>query len=146
MYLWATEGFPDIGGCGSDWGQRLSDTAYLNMIDGTNIHVQIHEVGHGFGLTDFYGDEGQSDGFPPGGFPGNGFSIMMAGSSSVITDFDGWFFRYLWSQIKDESGRFDLSNAVQTTTTTMAATTTTTTTSAPITTTVTTTTTMVRKI
>ncbi|MBQ8078759.1 MAG: hypothetical protein IJ236_02280, partial [Oscillospiraceae bacterium] len=22
MYMWATQGFPDIGGCGGDWGQR----------------------------------------------------------------------------------------------------------------------------
>ena len=69
MYLWATQRFPDIGGCGGDWGQRLSDNAYLNMLDGTGIHVFQHELGHGFGITDFYGGEGESDGFPPGGFP-----------------------------------------------------------------------------
>ena len=68
MYMWATQGFPSIGGCGGDWGQRLSDTAYLNMLDGTGIHVFEHELGHGFGMTDFYGGEGESDGFPPGGF------------------------------------------------------------------------------
>lgn len=112
MYMWATQGFPSIGGCGGDWGQRLSDTAYLNMLDGSNLHVQIHEVGHGFGITDFYGGEGESDGYPPGGFPGNGTSIMMAGSSAVITDFDAWMLRYIWSMIKDEEGRFDLANAL----------------------------------
>ncbi len=106
MYLWCTEGFPSIGGCGGDWGQRLSDTAYLNMLGGQNEHVLIHEIGHGFGITDFYGGEGELDGFPPGGFPGNGTSIMMAGSSAAITDFDGWMLRYIWSNIKDESGRF----------------------------------------
>ena len=31
---------------------------------------------------------------------------MMAGSSQKITDFDGWFFRYLWSKLKSEDGRF----------------------------------------
>ena len=113
MYLWATQGFPDIGGCGGDWGQRLSDTYYLGLANGTTTpHVQIHELGHGFGFTDFYGGEGATDGFPPGGFPVNGGgSIMMAGSSSVITDFDGWFMRYTWSKIKDEPGRFDLKSA-----------------------------------
>ncbi len=30
----------------------------------------------------------------------------MAGSSMSITDFDGWMLRYVWSQIKDEEGRF----------------------------------------
>lgn len=33
-------------------------------------------------------------------------SLMMAGSASKITDFDGWMLRYVWSKIKDESGRF----------------------------------------
>lgn len=103
MYLWATQGFPSIGGCGGDWGQRLSDDAYLNMLNGTNLHVLEHELGHGFGLTDFYGGEGESDGFPPGGFPDNGTSIMMAGSSQSITDFDGWFLRDVWSKIKNDS-------------------------------------------
>ncbi len=139
MYMWATEGFPAIGGCGGDWGQRLSDTAFTNMIGGSGLHVQIHEVGHGFGITDFYGGEGQSDGFPPGGFPVEGSgSIMMAGSSSVITDFDAWLFRYMWTQIKDDEGRFDLANALPdnnstttTTTSTTTVTTTTTTTTIP---------------
>lgn len=31
---------------------------------------------------------------------------MMAGSASKITDFDSWMLRYVWSKIKDESGRF----------------------------------------
>ena len=107
MYLWATQGFPSIGGCGGDWGQRLSDDAYLNIINsGFGIHVLEHELGHGFGLTDFYGGEGEKGGFPPGGFPGGENSLMMAGSASKITDFDGWMLRYVWSKIKDESGRF----------------------------------------
>lgn len=111
MYLWGTQGFPSIGGCGGDWGQRLSDDAYINMLDGENIHVLEHEIGHGFGMTDFYGGEGESDGFPPGGFPGGENSIMMAGSATKITDFDGWMLRYMWSKIKDDEGRFDIPDA-----------------------------------
>ena len=112
MYLWCTQGFPNIGGCGGDWGQRLSDNAYLAMAESqSHLHVHVHEVGHGFGMTDFYGGEGESNGFPPGGFPGNGSSIMMAGSSTEITDFDGWMLRYMWSKVSDESDRFDLANA-----------------------------------
>lgn len=111
MYMWATQGFPDIGGCGGDWGQRLSDTAYLGMIGNGSLHVLEHEIGHGFGMTDFYGGEGESDGFPPGGFPGGENSIMMAGSAAKITNFDGWMLRYMWTKIKDEAGRFDLANA-----------------------------------
>lgn len=111
MYMWATQGFPDIGGCGGDWGQRLSDTAYLGMIRNGSLHVLEHEIGHGFGITDFYGGEGEPDGFPPGGFPGGENSIMMAGSAAKITDFDGWMLRYMWTKIKDEAGRFDLADA-----------------------------------
>lgn len=135
MYMWATEGFPAIGGCGGDWGQRLSDTAYLNMLDGSGIHVLEHELGHCFGMTDFYGGEGESDGFPPGGFPGGENSLMMAGSASKITDFDGWMLRYIWTQIKDYEGRFDLSSIVTETTTTTTTTTTTSTTTTTTTTT-----------
>ena len=112
MYMWATQGFPDIGGCGGDWGQRLSDTAYLSMLGGGSLHVLEHEIGHGFGMTDFYGGEGASDGFPPGGFPGGENSIMMAGSSAKITKFDGWMLRYMWTKIKNDAGRFDLANAL----------------------------------
>lgn len=76
------------------------------MLDGTGIHVLEHEIGHGFGMTDFYGGEGESNGFPPGGFPSGENSLMMAGSAMKITDFDGWMLRYMWSKIKDEDGRF----------------------------------------
>jgi len=107
MYLWATQGWPSIGGCGGDWEQRLSGDAYLNILESdSNVHVLIHEIGHGFGLTDFYGENGASDGPPPDGFSDDGTSIMMAGSSTGITNFDGWMLRYVWSQIKDEEGRF----------------------------------------
>ena len=115
MHLTGSTGMIDMGGYGYYWGQQLSDNAVLGLADGTtSVHILEHEIGHGFGFTDFYGGEGESDGFPPGGFPG-GSSIMMAGSSSVITEFDGWFARYVWTKISAESGRFDLSDTQTTT-------------------------------
>lgn len=109
MHLTATLGMINMGGYGYYWGQQLSDEAVLGLANGTtSVHILEHEVGHGFGFTDFYGGEGESDGFPPGGFPDGGGSLMMAGSSSVITDFDGWFARYVWTKISSENGRFDL--------------------------------------
>lgn len=95
MYMWATLGFPDIGGCGGDWGQRLSDTAYLSMINGSGIHVLEQEIGHGFGMTDFYGGQGESDGFPPGGWwaaAGEGVRIYHIDASAEY----GWntYFQY----------------------------------------------------
>ena len=112
-YLWCTQNYGDYGGCGGDWGQRLSDNFYLAAASGSGFpHIYWHELGHGFGMTDFYGGEGASDGFPPGGFPGGENSIMMAGSCSYINDFDGWMLRYMWSHIKDDTQRFNLANAV----------------------------------
>ena len=122
MYIWATQNYGDYGGCGGDWGQRLSDNYYLAASSGSGFpHIYWHELGHGFGMTDFYGGEGESDGFPPGGFPGNGTSIMMAGSSSEITDFDAWMLRYMWTKAAAQDGRFDLANAVDPSTVTTAA-------------------------
>ena len=107
MYLHGITGMINMGGYGYHYGQILSDQSVLGLIDGTTSqHVLLHEMGHGFGLPDYYGGEGESDGFPPGGFPGGENSIMMAGSAQKITDFDGWFFRYLWSKLKEENGRF----------------------------------------
>lgn len=112
-YLWCTQNYGDYGGCGGDWGQRLSDNYYLAAASGSGFpHIYWHELGHGFGMTDFYGGEGASDGFPPGGFPGGENSIMMAGSCSYINDFDGWMLRYMWSKINTDTQRFDLANAV----------------------------------
>ena len=51
---------------------------------------------------------------------------MMAGSSQTITNFDGWFFRYLWSYLAKEDGRFNLTTPSTTTTVTTSETTTTT--------------------
>lgn len=105
MYIWATEGW-GFGGCGGDWGQRMSDDFYLSALNSELAMILQHEIGHGFGLTDFYGAEGASDGFPPGGFPDGGTSVMMAGSSGFITEFDSWMLRYTWSKIRTENDRF----------------------------------------
>lgn len=107
MYLHGITGMVNMGGYGYHYGQILSDKSVLGLIGGTTSqHVLLHEMGHGFGLPDYYGGEGESDGFPPGGFPGGENSLMMAGSAMKITDFDGWMLRYMWSKIKDEDGRF----------------------------------------
>ncbi|MBQ8960441.1 MAG: dockerin type I repeat-containing protein [Ruminococcus sp.] len=117
MYLHGITGMINMGGYGYHYGQILSDQSVLGLINGTtSTHILLHEMGHGFGFPDYYGGEGESDGFPPGGFPGGENSIMMAGSCAYINDFDKWFLKYSWSKIKDEAGRFDLS-AVQPVTT-----------------------------
>lgn len=135
MYLHGIKGMINQGGYGWHYGQILSDQSILGLINGTTSqHILLHEMGHGFGFPDYYGEEGETDGFPPGGFPGNEGSVMMAGSCFYINQFDKYFIKYSWSKLKSETGRFDLSSVTPTTTTT------TTTTTAADTTTATTTT------
>lgn len=102
MYLWGTSGFE--GGAGGDWGQRVSDQYILQCLNDDEAHVIEHEMGHGFGLPDFY----EEDDRPPMGFPDS--TIMWAGNSQTLTDWDGWMLRYIWSQIKSESGRFNIND------------------------------------
>lgn len=98
MYLWATENFE--GGTGGDWGQRMSDEYILSFVDLEESTIIEHEIGHGFGFTDFYEEEGR----PTGGFPDK--TIMWAGDSSTITEWDQWMLRYTWSQLKEDTSRF----------------------------------------
>ena len=117
MYLHGIHGMTDMGGVGYHYGQILSDHSIQGLINGTtSAHILLHEIGHGFGFPDYYGAEGASDGFPPGGFPGGQGSLMMAGSCGYINTFDKYFAQYTWSKLKEETGRFDLSGFSQSTT------------------------------
>ena len=93
MSLWLTEGFG--GGHGGDWGQRIGSEYFVGALGNENIHILLHEMGHTFGLDDFY------DWTPTGV---DGF-IMKAGSASEITEFDKWMFRDFWRHLKH---RYDL--------------------------------------
>ena len=76
-----TDGFG--GGAGGDWGQRIGTEYVMRNLNAENIHILLHEIGHTYGLDDFY------DWDP---LPGEGF-IMKAGSASQITEFDKWMLR-----------------------------------------------------
>ena len=115
MYLWGTTGFN--GGAGGDWGQRISDSYILSVLDQQDAHIIEHEIGHGFGMTDFY-EESKCPTWPEGST-----NIMVAGWANKVTDYDGWMLRYIWDKIKDEDGRFDLSTIPEETTTTSETTT-----------------------
>jgi hypothetical protein len=110
MYLWGTSNFE--GGAGGDWGQRISDDYILSTLDSNEVHIIEHEMGHGFGLTDFYEDNDR----PPGGFPTP--TIMWAGNSMTIADWDIWMLRYTWSQLKKDTSRFPTIPTTPTTPTT----------------------------
>ncbi|KAF2218872.1 hypothetical protein BDZ85DRAFT_244425 [Elsinoe ampelina] len=85
--LWLTDGMG--GGAGGDWGQRIGTDYFLNAIKQDNIHILLHEIGHGFGLDDFYD-------WTPSGTDGK--FIMKAGGSTTITEFDTWMLRDWWSK------------------------------------------------
>lgn len=100
MYLWATQGWNNGGAVGGDWGQRMSDVNYLNNLDAESHTIFVHELGHGFGITDFYGATER----PPSGFPIP--LVMWAGNSRTITDLDIWMLRYIWYYISQDKNRF----------------------------------------
>jgi hypothetical protein len=51
--LWLTKGM-GFGGFGGDWGQQLDQEYFTDNLDAENLHIYLHEVGHTFGLDDFY--------------------------------------------------------------------------------------------
>ncbi|KAM0418970.1 hypothetical protein ACHAPT_012128 [Fusarium lateritium] len=90
--LWLTDGLE--GGFGYSWGQQVGSEYMLNNLDADSIHILLHEMGHTFGLDDFY------DWTPTGV---SNF-IMLAGSSMEITDFDGWMYRNWWYYLSEKNG------------------------------------------
>ncbi len=118
MSIWVTDGFN--GGAGGDWGQREGYSSFYSTLDTKFPHIAGHEVGHGFGLDDFYetyqipnskydplpcsnydacsksGYDGQWGIVPP--------MVMRAGASTVITATDAWMLRRTWTGIKNQFG------------------------------------------
>jgi hypothetical protein len=92
MSLWLTAGMG--GGAGGDWGQRVGSEYFVNNINAENLHIVLHEIGHSFGLDDFYD-------WTPSGVGG---FLMKAGSASQITEFDRWMFRDWWRHLKSRYG------------------------------------------
>ncbi|KAH7107019.1 hypothetical protein BKA62DRAFT_765578 [Auriculariales sp. MPI-PUGE-AT-0066] len=111
MSLWLTEGFS--GGAGGDWGQRVGREYAMQNINLDSMHIILHEMGHTFALDDFYD-------WTPTGVTN---FIMLAGSSTVITNFDGWMLRDWWRHLKT---RYNISSSSSSSTSTSTTTTTTT--------------------
>ncbi|GAB3427301.1 cellulose-binding domain-containing protein [Flindersiella endophytica] len=93
MSLWLTSGFG--GGAGGDWGQRIGSEYYVDNLNAENVHILLHEMGHTFGLDDFY------DWTPTG----QCCFLMKAGTAAQITPFDAWMFRDWWRHLKSRYGR-----------------------------------------
>ncbi|KAI5359810.1 putative metallopeptidase, catalytic domain superfamily [Septoria linicola] len=89
--LWLDDSLEgQMGGFGGNWGQELGPDYLLETVEDENVHILLHEMGHGFGLLDFYDwvPEGQTN------------FIMMAGSAMQVTEFDAWMLRDWWRKLK----------------------------------------------
>jgi hypothetical protein len=93
LSLWLTAGM--TGGAGGDWGERIGSEYYMSNLSTDNVHILLHEMGHGYGLDDFY------DWTPPGG---PCCFIMNAGTATYITEFDKWMLRDFWRHLKSRYG------------------------------------------
>ncbi len=91
--LWLTAGMG--GGAGGDWGQRMGSEYFVNNLGNPDMTILLHEIGHTFGLDDFYD-------WTPSGVSG---FLMKAGSARSITEFDAWMFRDWWRHLKSRYGR-----------------------------------------
>ncbi|GAA3814854.1 cellulose-binding domain-containing protein [Cellulomonas soli] len=90
--LWLTSGME--GGAGGDWGQRMGSEYFVGALDSPDVTILLHEIGHTFGLDDFY------DWTPTG----QTSFIMQAGSSQSITPFDTWMLRDWWRHLRSRYG------------------------------------------
>ena len=79
---------------GGDWGARMGREYFMDSLGQDNIQIYLHEIGHTFGLDDFYD-------WTPTGITN---FLMLAGSASEITDFDGWMLRNWWYELSRDRG------------------------------------------
>jgi len=94
LTLWPTLGLE--GGFGSWWGENINAQNFLENIDEEELQILSHEIGHGFGLPDFYDNVDFPDSDPTD-FPK---CIMEAGASMTVTPGDGWMLRRAWENVK----------------------------------------------
>lgn len=90
--LWLTEGMN--GGAGGDWGQRVGRAYFTDRVNTENLHIFLHEMGHGLGFPDYYNWRAWTQSTP------EPYSVMVAGAAFEVTDWDRWMFRYTWDRLK----------------------------------------------
>ncbi|TYZ69484.1 hypothetical protein PybrP1_012558 [[Pythium] brassicae (nom. inval.)] len=89
--LWPTLG--QGGGAGGDWGQRADEASVIGSLDAATSTIVAHEIGHGFGLPDFYQESEKPR-------PDMAKMIMQAGASMTVTEGDGWLLRRGWEHVR----------------------------------------------
>jgi hypothetical protein len=99
-WLWFDDRLPGGGGAaavGGDWGLRMPVSTFLGAFAKPSDHIVEHEMGHGFGMQDYYEWRGSK--------PKDG-SIMIVGStqSESPTLADSWLLRRTWKEMKTLRG------------------------------------------
>jgi hypothetical protein len=93
--LWIDDKLPSVTratAVGGEWGLRMPVRPFLASLSSEAAAVvPIHEIGHGFGLPDYYTWKGPR---PPGG------SVMIVGSADKPTPSDQWILRRYWKETK----------------------------------------------
>ncbi len=90
--LWMDDKLPSGAAAeGSDWGVRIPVASLMNELNTATYDVMLHEMGHGFGISDYYSWKGST---PAGG------SVMMIGSARGLTIGDQWMVRRYWKETK----------------------------------------------
>jgi hypothetical protein len=114
MYLWCTSFGFGAAGHGGDWGTRMGSNAILTAAanGGAGSGVLLHEIGHGFGLYDFYGGVGV-DRPPATSVPDSGgnrnfgsgqlTTIMHGARGTTLNEYDAWQIRYYWDWLYNHS-------------------------------------------
>jgi hypothetical protein len=95
-WLWFDDTLPGGGGAaavGGDWGLRMPVSTFTGHFNDTSFMIAEHEMGHGFGIQDYYDWTGSR---PTGG------SIMIVGStnSQPPTTADIWLLKRAWKEMK----------------------------------------------
>ncbi|MET0342380.1 MAG: hypothetical protein ABW252_15355 [Polyangiales bacterium] len=98
--IWLNDRLPGSGGAaavGGDWGLRMPVSTFLGAFNKPSDNTIEHEMGHGFGMQDYYSWRGAR---PAGG------SIMIVGStpSQAPTVGDVWLLRRTWKEMKTLRG------------------------------------------
>jgi hypothetical protein len=66
------------------------------------LHIWLHELGHGFGLDDFHTPKNYNNGRLLGRAGNQTRFIMKAGAATMITEFDAWMARNMWSCLRPQ--------------------------------------------
>lgn len=95
--VWLGDTLPGgAGAVGGDWGVRMPRASFTGELGQPTFNMIEHEMGHGFGMQDYYEWTGSR---PSGG------SVMIVGSAwGKPTVGDAWLLRRIWKEQKAMRG------------------------------------------